>query len=343
MFARSVSMLLVGSRAAEFHFPESRHGDIFDIWSTMEEIERLQLTSDIEDISRIPLVENDRAVITVKKTKLAITLYGQDSPESHFIRANENENRIIIDCVGEIPVARPSTLYLIKKSHIYSAKEWHKHILDMHYLAEGISETDFSTDEINAFRMRVDEYLDSEEKFQSMMISDQEFFDRYANAYIRLYPHDKLHEATCYYGKPMYVDLKPDASMAYISKSKFDKLSHQDKVRLVREEVYVLALERVIIPYRCLGDDWSEGYAFQYALRELCTSAARGWFRDFSIENYPEISRYDRDFYGVFSQAEKSGELIKSERSLPDSQFIKKLKEYVGKLEKKNRYALLPT
>lgn len=334
-------MLLVGSRAAEYHSPESRHGDIFDIWATMEEFESLRLASGIDDISRIPLVENDRTLIAVNKIKFAITLYAQDSPESHFIRANENESKVTIDCLGEIPVARPGTLYLIKKSHIYSAREWHKHMLDMQYLADQITGADFSESEIHAYKMRLNEYLGSEEKFQSMMIPDQEFFDRYAHAYIRLYQHDQLHQATCYGEAPMYGDLKKEASKAYISKSKFDKLSHQDKVRLVREEVYVLALERVIIPYRYLGDDWSEEYAFQYGLRELCTSAARGWFRDFSIENYAEISKYDTAFYEVFSQAEKDGQLTRVEGTLSDSQLAKKLREYVGRLEEKNRDALL--
>lgn len=334
-------MLLVGSQAARFHYPDARSSACFDIWTTAGELRRARHIDEGIRAQLSGLSDTGEAAQGFSWRSLRVSVFAEESPEAHFIRANCTGCQTGVEGLGNIAVASPHSLYLIKRSHIHSPQEWHKHILDMHFLAEKLSESSPRDEEEQAFAMRLQAFLASEESFQSMQISDAEFFDRYSNAFIRIYPHDSLHQATCYYEQPLYITLKKDPGKAYISQAKFEQLSQRDKIRLVREEAYVLALERVVIPLRSLGRKWSREYAFQYALRELCTTAARGWFRTFAVENYPEICAYDSDFYEVFSRAEESGFLSRMESDLPEDTRLERVRGYIEKLERKNRFATL--
>ena len=103
--------------------------------------------------------------------------------------------------------------------------------------------------------------------------------------------------------------LKHDLGQAFVPRSGFDQLSHRDQIRMVREECYALALERVLIPAEDLRVPWSENHGFQHALRRICTTLARGWFRDFVIDHYAEVSAYDTRFLDVYHRAVEEGKL----------------------------------
>jgi hypothetical protein len=64
-------------------------------------------------------------------------------------------------------------------------------------------------------------------------------------------------------------------------------LSHEDLVKLFREEVYATALERIVIPkdYRC-----SPGAAYRWALRRTITSLTKGKSAQFILENFEEFA-----------------------------------------------------
>lgn len=116
----------------------------------------------------------------------------------------------------------------------------------------------------------------------SLRKSSTEFFDDPVN---RKYNHDYLHELVAYYDKPLYTRLTPDPNSVWCSADLWDKLSYQGKCKCVSEEVIVTALERFVIP----NLNYSTKHAYLRALDKVCTTMCSGWFRDFAIDNYPQI------------------------------------------------------
>jgi hypothetical protein len=91
------------------------------------------------------------------------------------------------------------------------------------------------------------------------------------------------------------------------SKKGFDKLSHDDKLNLVKEEVWVTALERYLIPH---DFKFSKIEAYQKSLKKLATTMSSGWFKFFILTNI-DVLRNDRDFSYIdkFKQAEQQNKL----------------------------------
>lgn len=100
----------------------------------------------------------------------------------------------------------------------------------------------------------------------------------------RKYNHDKLHEVVAVYERPLYERIlkNPETKSVECSKEKFDKLSENDKILLVREEIWVTALERFLIPSNfTYGDNLSYFNSF----KKLVTTMSSGWFKEWIIDN----------------------------------------------------------
>jgi hypothetical protein len=80
----------------------------------------------------------------------------------------------------------------------------------------------------------------------------------------------------------------------------------EDRLRLVREEVYATALERKVIPNEYKG---SPRAAYAYALRKTITSFSKGWFPLFIVLNYTEL--YKPEIKYVERHLENSHMLIR--------------------------------
>jgi hypothetical protein len=203
-------------------------------------------------------------------------------------------------------VASPVSLALIKRSHLYDPADWHKHVADYHVLRASIIAASIKPEHRAAGEQRLSEWRaqhPGDRGSNSMRIPNADFFANTRAALIRAYDHDDLHQATCYGERPLYQQLKDDPSLAYVFGRHFEALSHLERIRLVREETYAIALERVVIPSIELDRPWDADRAFLHALRRICTNLTTGWFRDFAIENYPEICKYDTNFVGRFLDA----------------------------------------
>ena len=75
-------------------------------------------------------------------------------------------------------------------------------------------------------------------------------------------------------------------NLAWCVKDLWDKLSQTQKLQCVAEETYVIATERFMVP-----NDWNcpTKKAYYFALKKVCTTLTSGWFRDFAIDNFPEV------------------------------------------------------
>src|SRR5690606_6535747 len=76
------------------------------------------------------------------------------------------------------------------------------------------------------------------------------------------------------------------------------KCSMDIKLKCVREEAMAIALGRFIIP----GFVHDSQIAYSMALRKVCTTLTKGWFRDFAIDHYPELQTVDKDLLKIHKQ-----------------------------------------
>lgn len=190
---------------------------------------------------------------------------------------------IIIKGVPVYPINLKG-LAIIKRSHLWRDLKFDRHIaMYHHHLAKHLTDM---TDEDN--RILNDRIKLSYKQFEdyrpiSLKKTVEEFFD---DAVDKKYDHDYLHELMSYHDRPLYTHLQYDSSMAWCEKELWDKLSYDDKCKCVAEETYVIAIERFMVP-----SNWTHYTKLSYikALQKVCTTLTSGWFRDFAIDNYPQI------------------------------------------------------
>lgn len=309
-------MLLVGARAALHWFGErARPTQCWDVWASADEVGRWR-----ESVGAVLVGEHalpggrTHLRLRVGDALVEAVLVPDGGSEQAFIRCQAQAPESGTGPWPQAHVASPEALALIKRSHLYDPEQWHKHIDDYHFLVARIDPGTISTGLRAAGELRRREWREQHPEDRgsgSMRIPNDAFFANTRMALIRAYEHDGLHQATCYGMRPLYQRLKDDAAQAYVSGRHFEAMSHLDRVRLVREESYAIALERVVIPAMELGLPWDADLAFRHALRRICTNLTTGWFRDFAIENYPEICRYDVDFVARFRAALARGSLAR--------------------------------
>jgi len=220
--------------------------------------------------------------------------------------------------------APPILLMLIKKSHYNIVRNWEKTISDYHSIKRAVKREP-TEEEHNAYLLRCKEvrewYGDSK---ANLDMSNDEFFAN-TKGIERCFVHDDLHLATCYYGRPLYERLKRDTDRAMIDRELFFKQSLEVRLQVVREECYAIALERFLIPkglheaaleaYKQQRDFWTEDNivavhsAYYQALKRICTTLTKGWFRDFACDHYPELKEAEVDYLGLFVQAIDAGKI----------------------------------
>jgi len=246
--------------------------------------------------------------------------------------------------VGLVPVARPTSLLLLARAALIEPEDWLARIGAYHELRANVRDSDVSPPEQAAYERRAQEIAARAASVHrvSMRVPNETFFRGYTRDEIRLYDHDDLHRTTCYYDVPLYLKLKDEPELAYIPKSNFDRLAPEDRVRLVREECFAIALERVVIPAETLGVRYCAEDSYLYALHRICTDLATGWFRDFAIDMFPEAARIDTDFVDRFRAAVAAGR-VRTRNNGPISPAVRAaLAANLDRVANRQRLAGLP-
>lgn len=186
------------------------------------------------------------------------------------------------------PIATPNELYTIKASHAFWVlrHSWEKHMSDILFFQNKECQI---IDDLFDFLYTVWEERHGKKK-ANLNVSAEDFFNKRV---VRKYDHDSIHASIAYHDRPLYEAILRDGSEVMVDKSKFDALYLEDKYRLVREEVYATALERVLIPAD-YNTSPRAGYAF--AMKKTITSFSKGWFPRFIVENYSNLYRPDCDY-----------------------------------------------
>lgn len=272
----------------------SRCGD-FDVICGKDEFDMW-----VGGLSGVEAVENGGKILVVGLGKKVEVEF--DDLESNRWLLDRSYDRCI-DVFGlNCWVADLGVLCALKHSHRYHCQHWHKNIRDYSFLKSRV----VLDDELLWFSGVRNSEKSKSCVTRSLGVSNDEFFGASQGVVKRLYVHDDLHYATCFYGEPLWARCKVDLSKAAVSEKLFGLLSFEDRVRMVQEEAFVIALERKIIPF---GVEANE--AFRWAVMRIGTSLTGGWFREFTVENYNSIIKYDWDFVGKFEVALLNGKINK--------------------------------
>jgi hypothetical protein len=174
----------------------------------------------------------------------------------------------------ETTIITPNDLYTLKVSHIFWDIKWDKHMFDIQFLkSKGCVLNRELFEKLYAYWNE----LHGTNKRSDLTLSKEEFF----NNALKVYNHDELHELLV--DVPMYKKVLADGKDVEVDENKFNKLSHEEKLELVREEVYVMAYERLA------GRDYR--VAYYWMLKKFIMNHAPMYEALFIIENYKELHK----------------------------------------------------
>jgi len=201
---------------------------------------------------------------------------------------------------GTLTDASPDLLYTIKVSHAFWDLHgtWNKHMHDVLFLqSQGVR---FRREDYDIL------YPVWKEKHGTKRVNlNKTKEDFFGDAVVRKYDHDSLHDSVAYDDTPMYTRILKDGSDVLVDNSKFWAMSHEDKIRTIREEVYATALERWVIP-----SDYtvSPRAAYAKAMKKSITSLFKNEWALFIVLNYSELYKPDMNY--VQHHQSKSHKLI---------------------------------
>lgn len=186
------------------------------------------------------------------------------------------------------PIAKPDELYTMKISHGYwdINGTWDKHALDIVFLqrkgARYIPELHRILREI------------WREKFIQNPISLDKTAAEFFNDHVqKKFVHDTVHESVAYRHRPWYLEYLKEGSEVLVDNAKFWALPVDDRLQALREEFYVIALERILIPNDYNGSPMS---AYRWALRRSVVSLFKNQWATFILTHLDELGRPDCDY-----------------------------------------------
>jgi hypothetical protein len=306
-------MLIIGSRAAKHYINDFRQPKDHDVICFPDEFQLIRdLNPELEKhlifkhakkwILRMPKLQVEFE-IAIPGSSGELLLQKVNSKQFNFNLDKCPNKDFPIKFTGSIWYANPEILFLIKQSHIGYQIHWDKNIEDYHTLKKSAINHEF-------FSMVLDDFMkqraiEMRERFSNRKKIDlekknSEFFNATKKSVKRKYPHDLLHKNTCYYDRPLYERLKTDLSKAAVDETLWNALSHDDRIKAVKEEAFVIALERKIIPAHEKGEKWDRLVAFRWSLMRISTNLTNGFFQKFALENHHEIMKDIPEFDKMF-------------------------------------------
>ena len=247
--------LLIGSRALNFWFPDHK----------------IKESTDWDIISDKPFEDIPDGVN-----------YEWHNPDILLNRELENyTNGFALEFNGQLVYVVDSIgLAITKRSHLWRDLSFDKHITHWNKYLQCKYNVMLDKDRDYLYRRTKATMQMFPQGHPKLNQTVEKFFD---DAVVKKYSHDDLHKMYAHFNEPLYTKLQDDPKLAWCVKSKWDKLTHDEKIKCVQEEAYVIATERFLVP-----NNWNypERLAYFHALKKICTTLCSGWFRDFAIDNH---------------------------------------------------------
>jgi len=236
---------------------------------------------------------------------------------------------LILDQFADRGLYAPlEVLYSLKKAHIHFPIKFKKHIQDLMFMRSklreklGISmDQDLAaeSDLLDHYPALTDMHFRETEKRRGklktpkMSESSAQFFGKSKKFVKSYFVHDNMHLAMAHDGDPVYLKILKSGAEVETDHQLWKRLTIQQKIWCVLEEVYVIALERKILPqmfevnpnktsaFGMEFREWTPEEAFDWALMRVCTTLCDGFFRDFAVRAYDEINKqYNPDYVKTF-------------------------------------------
>jgi hypothetical protein len=179
----------------------------------------------------------------------------------------------------------PSDLLTLKMSHLFWDINWNKHMWDVQFL--------LTKDNIPNENLFYNLYIyfctiHGTPKRSELKMSYDKFTD---NVIVNGKLHDKLHwelSEYLYNKSPVFIDILKDNEEVDVCKNKFYKLSFENQIRVVQEEIMVMTLERKLTNF-CQQD-------YDVMLKKFIMNHAPIWQSFFIIKNYLIIRKFPEKF-----------------------------------------------
>jgi len=189
--------------------------------------------------------------------------------------------------------ATPDAVYTLKMSHAAWDIHWEKTAKDICFLSNFCT---LIPDLYWAFH-NYWKTVHGGKDFLSLKKNKDEFFTDNVTYY---YDHDWLHEVVARPLVPAYKSALADSEDVMIDKVKFFNLPKNEQLRMFREEIKVIALERWCIPS---GFKIHPYTAYYYSVKKTITNLTKNWATLFILENLKEIFKLkDNDWFLNFQE-----------------------------------------
>lgn len=132
--------------------------------------------------------------------------------------------------------------------------------------------------------------------FLSLKKNKSDFFNDYVSY---IYDHDLVHELVAYPNRPMYEKCLTENEEVLIDKNLFLSMNKSDQLKLFKEEILVIALERWLF-----NDKTHKTLLESYflSLKKVITSLTKNWAADFIIFNLDYYKHPTKEDYKTFKR-----------------------------------------
>lgn len=182
----------------------------------------------------------------------------------------------------------PDAIYTLKCSHFAWDQHWEKTKRDILLLKHNNC---YIIESLYFHLKKYWETVHGNKDFLSLNKPKEYFF----NDFVKYkYDHDYLHELVSYPNAPIYTKCLRDGQDVMIDKNKFDKLSFDDKIKMFREEITVIACERWLLQD---GNKISWFEAYHKSLKKTIINLTKNWANDFIILNLEHFVKPDYNYF----------------------------------------------
>lgn len=210
----------------------------------------------------------------------------------------------IVKYIGSI-IPTIDQLYTIKCSHLgWDNNQWTKHKKHILWFNSIGAKLD-----VELYNMLVEHWKEKNQnkEFLSLDNSKEKFFTDHVNY---RFDHDDLHLIVASPNKPAYQSVLKEGQEVSIDKNKFDKLPHSTKIKIFKEEINTICLERWLLNEYWLKTDLSINKAHSLALKKTITNLTKNWACDFIVQNLkefviPDYQVYNRVITELLTKPEK--------------------------------------
>lgn len=213
------------------------------------------------------------------------SIYMKGRGEDVHILPNKVMN-LILDIDG---YAVPDALYTIKLSHLgWDNHAWEKHKQDALMMQH--KDCKLVRPLYDALVEHWNKELGNKD-FLSLSQNKEDFFTDNVNY---VYDHDWLHSVVSFPNPPVYSLVLKEGEDVLVDREKFNQLPFEQRVRMFREEMTVIAMERWVIPSNGKISWWK---AWQWSVRKTITSLTKGWATSFIVLNLEHFIKPDYSYF----------------------------------------------